>query len=106
MIKKILAVIPARSGSEGLPNKNILEINGKPLFQLSVEYAQNCSLPMQIYLSTDSQKYASLGEKLGIRSHPLRPKSLSSDNSQDFGFMKFSLDYFNQQKMFFEPKSR
>lgn len=44
---KILCIIPARSGSKGLPNKNIMDINGKPMLAWSIEHAQKCKYKMK-----------------------------------------------------------
>ncbi len=59
---KILTLIPARSGSKGIKDKNIKLLNDKPLIQYSIEQAKNSkySSQMRIIVSTDSKKYASI----------------------------------------------
>ncbi|MEG2256599.1 MAG: CMP-N-acetlyneuraminic acid synthetase, partial [Cetobacterium sp.] len=53
MKDKILAIIPARSGSKGLPNKNIKELNGKPLIAYTIEAAIRSEIFSTIFVSTD-----------------------------------------------------
>ncbi len=60
-----LAIITARSGSKGIEDKNIKELNGKPLLAYSIEAARNTSLFAEIMVSTDSEKYASISRELG-----------------------------------------
>jgi CMP-N,N'-diacetyllegionaminic acid synthase len=63
--KKIVAVVPARSGSTGLPNKNILDLGGKPMFAHSVEPALGSSYIQDVYLNSDSDEYLDLGKAHG-----------------------------------------
>ncbi|MBI2108806.1 MAG: acylneuraminate cytidylyltransferase family protein [Parcubacteria group bacterium] len=62
--KTVMAIVPARSGSRGLPNKNIKEILGKPLLAYSIEHAQKIGAD-RILCSTDSQEYADIAKKYG-----------------------------------------
>lgn len=62
---KNLAVITARSGSKGLKDKNIKELNGKPLLAYSIEAALNSKLFDEVYVSTDSKKYAAIAKEYG-----------------------------------------
>lgn len=55
---KRLAIIPARSGSKGLKDKNIIELCGKPLIAYSIEAAVNTNLFDRVIVSTDSEFYA------------------------------------------------
>ena len=82
--KKILAVIPARSGSKGIKNKNIKKLNGKPLISYSIKYARNCKYIDEIIVSTDSKKYANIAKKYHAKVPFLRSKKLSVDNVQDY----------------------
>ena len=70
---KIIAVIPARSGSKGLPNKNIKELAGKPLIAYSIMAAQKTKLIDRIIVSTDSEEYASLAIEYKAEVPFLRP---------------------------------
>ena len=75
-----LAIIPARGGSKGVPNKNLQKINGKSLIAIAVE--KLCSLPFLdgVYVSTDSDEIALEAFKHGAKIHR-RPDSISGDSS-------------------------
>lgn len=60
-----LAIVPARSGSKGLPNKNIKLFNGKPLIAYTIEAAKKSKLFDEIIVSTDSQVYGKIAMKYG-----------------------------------------
>ena len=64
MKKKLIALIPARKGSERVKDKNIQLINGKPLIFYSIRSAQKSKLFDRIIVSTDSKKYAKIAKKL------------------------------------------
>ncbi|MBC3538507.1 cytidylyltransferase domain-containing protein [Rufibacter sediminis] len=76
---KILAIIPARSGSKGVKDKNIYPINGKPLLTYAIETAKQCPEVTDIFISTDSPVYEAIAKEAGARSLGLRPSTLSSD---------------------------
>lgn len=78
---KVLAVIPARAGSVGLPDKNIRMFNGKPLLAWTVEAARACEYIDKIVLSTDSQNYADIAKQYGIQTPFLRPEHLAGSNA-------------------------
>ena len=75
---KILCIIPARSGSKGLPGKNIMNFKGKPMLTWSIEHAQKCKYTnnIRIIVSTDSENwqgdFACSGLKLGGFGAPCR----------------------------------
>lgn len=81
MINRNLAIIPARSGSKGLINKNIRKLNGKPLIAYTIEAAINSRIFSDIIVSTDSQEYADIAVKYGAKVPFLRPKELGADNT-------------------------
>ena len=64
---KILAVIPARAGSKGIPNKNIRIINGKPLIYYSIKNALSSSLITDVIITTDSDAVRIIAEKMGAK---------------------------------------
>lgn len=78
---KHLAVIPARSGSKGLKDKNIRELAGAPLLAYSVRAAQESGLFDRILLSTDSASYAAIGERCGASVPFLRSAQNASDQA-------------------------
>lgn len=77
--KKIIAIITARSGSKGLPDKNIKDLNGKPLIAYTIEAALNSKVFDSVLVSTDSEKYAEISRQYGAEVPFLR----SSENSGD-----------------------
>ena len=79
--KRVLAVIPARGGSKGLENKNILELHGKPLIIWTIEQAMNSKLIDKVVVTTDSQKISDVCKEYGYDVGPLRPPELASDES-------------------------
>ncbi|MDO6709372.1 acylneuraminate cytidylyltransferase family protein [Aliiglaciecola sp. 2_MG-2023] len=91
---KLLVVIPARSGSKSLPNKNIRLLNGKPLIAHSIEYATSSAIVNKTIISTDSQNYADIAMQFGAEVPFIRPAEYSLDTSQDYEFMRHALDFF------------
>ena len=79
--KKILAIIPARSGSQGIKNKNIKTIKKKPLLYYTAKASKNSKYLDKIVLSTDSNIIAKIGMKLGIEVPFLRPKKLAKNQT-------------------------
>lgn len=80
MMRRI-AIIPARSGSKGLKDKNIKELSGKPLIAYSIEAALASKMFDKIFVSTDSQKYADIAIQYGADASFLRSEENSSDTA-------------------------
>ena len=76
--KKIIAVIPARQGSKGIKNKNIIKLNGFPLIAYSISAAKNSKYIDKVFVSTDGKKIKEISEKYGAEIID-RPKSISGD---------------------------
>ena len=81
-MSKLIALIPARGGSKGLPNKNILDLHGRPLIEWSIAFAQAHSCIDGCIVSTDSPKIAELARHCGVEVPFLRSEALSSDNAK------------------------
>ncbi len=90
--KKILAIIPARGGSKGLPGKNIKIMCGKPLIAWSIEHAQKSRYVDDIFISTDSQEIADVAEKYGVQCPELRPQELARDTAPSSEFIVYTLE--------------
>ena len=88
------ALIPARSGSKRIKNKNAKLLNGIPLFAHSILTAQYCELIDEIILSTDSEKYADMAEKYGV-AILIRPPECCTDEATDYDVAKHTLDNFD-----------
>ena len=78
---KNIAIITARSGSKGLKDKNIRELNGKPLMAYSIIAAQKSGLFDEIMVSTDSSRYAEIAKAYGASVPFLRSEELSGDKA-------------------------
>lgn len=76
-----IAVIPARGGSKGIPNKNLVELSGKALIDYTIEAALAANKIDRIILTTDSEVISSHARARGIEVPSLRPADLSSDES-------------------------
>jgi len=77
----LLALIPARAGSKGLPNKNIISCAGKPLIEWSISAAKNVSYIDDVVVSTNSNQIAEVACFAGASVPYLRPEELSTDES-------------------------
>jgi CMP-N-acetylneuraminic acid synthetase len=78
--KTIIGIIPARSGSKGLPHKNIRPFAGKPLMAWTILAALESGLLDEVFVSTDSAGYASVAKQYGASVPFLRPAVLSGDD--------------------------
>lgn len=96
--KKILAVIPARSGSKTIIDKNIRKINGKPMLAYSIEHAKQSKLVTRTIISTDSEKYAKIAADYGCEVPFLRPMELAADDSLDLEVFTHALCYLKEKE--------
>ena len=78
---KNIAVIPARSGSKGLPDKNIRLVNGKPLLAYTLEAALESGCFDTVHVSTDSERYAEIARQYGADVPFLRSAALATDTA-------------------------
>lgn len=99
---KNIAIIPARSGSKGLPDKNIKELNGHPLLYYSIKAAQESGLFSEIMVSTDSEVYAEVAKSCGASVPFLRSKENSGDGSSSWDVIREVLDNYNSLGMRFD----
>ena len=92
IIDEIWALIPARSGSKSIKNKNITNLNGKPLMAYSINHAKKTKYIKRIIFSSDSEKYIEIAKKYGCKDFHLRTKETSSDQASEhsvfFDFIK------------------
>jgi len=79
--REILAIIPARGGSRGIPNKNIRTFAGKPLIAHSIEAATNAPSVQRVIVSTDSENIATIAKEAGAAVPFLRPALLATSES-------------------------
>ena len=90
-MNKILAFIPARGGSKGIPSKNIKLFNGKPLIEWTIKSALEAESLTDIVVSSDSKKILSLSKKLGVDTIK-RPKAISGDKASVESAIKHFLE--------------
>ncbi len=97
---KFIAVIPARSGSKSIKDKNIKKINAKPLIAYSIEQCFKSKVFEKIYISTDSKKYAKICKRYGPVEIVFRSKKISKDNSTDYQMIKHLINSINLDYQF------
>ena len=97
-----LAIIPARSGSKGYPDKNIAMLNGKPLMYYTIHAAALSHCFSEIMVSTDSEKYARIARECGATVPFLRSRSTSEDNAGSWDAVREVLDNYSQQGRTFD----
>jgi CMP-N,N'-diacetyllegionaminic acid synthase len=96
--KETLCLIIARGGSKGLPNKNLLELMGKPLIAWPIIYALSSSLVSDVVVSTDSEEIAQIARKYGAKVPFLRPSVLAGDNATTESVLQHGLQYMEKSE--------
>ncbi len=99
---KVLAIIPARGGSKGVPGKNIRKLNGKPLIGYTVETAKKSKYVNRVVVSTDNQKIANLAKSFGAEIPFVRPKYLAVSSAKTIDVVKHTLKTL-KNKFQYEP---
>jgi len=100
--KTILALIPARGGSKGLPGKNIITLIDRPLVAWSIEQALASSCIDKVVVSTESPEIASIACRYGAQTPFLRPQELATDNAGSIDVILHALDYFKGNHEYFD----
>lgn len=99
---KVLAIIPARGGSKGLPKKNIKPLNGKPLINYSIESALKSTEIQSVMVSTDSVEIIDIAQKAGAIVPFIRPESLSSDTATSKDVLIHAIDFLQKKGQEFD----
>ncbi|MFC2121398.1 cytidylyltransferase domain-containing protein [Bacteroidota bacterium] len=92
MNKKIIAIIPARGGSKGIPGKNIIEVAGRPLISWSIIQAINTKSIIDVYVSTNDKEIANISKQYGAKII-WRPDELSNDVSTSESAIIHAVEY-------------
>lgn len=92
-MSEVVAIIPARSGSKSVVDKNIKSLAGHPLLSYSVAAAQLSKHINRIIVSTDSEEYASIAKEFGAEVPFLRPQILSHDEASDRDFLLHAMKW-------------
>ena len=95
MVKRpeVLAVIPARGGSKGIPRKNIKDFSGFPLIAYSIAAAKQSQLVTRVIVSTDDAEIAEIARQWGAETPFLRPEEFARDNTLDLPVLQHGLDW-------------
>lgn len=90
---EILALVPARGGSKGLPGKNILPLGGKPLIAWTIEAALGSRFISECIVSTDNEEIASVARAAGASVPFLRPANLADDTASSLDVVLHTLEW-------------
>lgn len=95
---EVWAIIPARSGSKGVPDKNIKMLAGHPLIAYSIQAAKKTPSITRVIVSTNSTKYAEIAEKYGAETPFIRPPDISGDKATDIEFFRHLIEWFRHEE--------
>lgn len=95
--KSIIAMIPARGGSRGLPGKNIKELCGKPLIAWSIEAGLDSKYIDEVMVTTDSEEIAQIAREFGASVPFMRPPVLASDTATSFDAIKHAINFYEKE---------
>lgn len=98
---KVLAIIPARSESKSVKDKNIRLIMGKPMMAFSIEHALKSKYINRVIVSTDSERYAKIAREYGAEVPFLRPLEYATDTALDIDVFKHALNYLQEKEDYF-----
>lgn len=91
----MIAIVPARGGSKGLPGKNIKPLCGKPMIAYTIEEAKKSKYISEVIISTDSEEIEEIAIKYGAKSLFSRPKYLASDTAKAIDNYIYTVDRLN-----------
>ena len=97
--KSITAIIPARGGSKGIPDKNIKIIGGKPLIAWTIETARRSKYIDRVITTTDSDKIAGICKEYNCEVPFMRPKHLANDSAKGTDVILHTLDWLKLKKI-------
>ena len=93
MVTEVLAIIPARGGSKGIPGKNIRDFAGYPLIAWSIAAAQLSRLVTRVIVSTDDERIAMVARGYGAETPFVRPADLAQDTTPDFPVFEHAIQW-------------
>lgn len=92
----ILGLVPARSGSQELKNKNLLKIKGKTLIELTLIQAKKSKYINKVFLSTDSTDYKKILKKLNLENKYIRPKKLATNTASIYDVARHAVRWYEK----------
>ncbi len=95
--KKILAIIPARGGSKGIPRKNVKAICGKPMITYTIEAAKGCKYIDKVIVSTDDEEIADISMRAGAIVPFNRPEELATDDAKTIDVVLHAVEFYEQK---------
>ena len=95
---EVLAIIPARGGSKGIPRKNIKSFAGYPLIAYSIAAALQSELTTRVIVSTDDEEIAETARKWGAETPFMRPAELAADNTLDLPVFQHALTWLKENE--------
>lgn len=95
---KVLGIVGIRSGSKGVPNKNIRDLSGKPLVGWVLDAAQRSESINRLVVSTDSEQYEEIARACGAEVPYLRPSELAHDKSSEIDYVRHMLDWLDKNE--------
>lgn len=99
---KILAIIPVRGGSKGVPGKNIKLLNGKPLLGYTSEIALQSKHLTEVIISSEDEQIMEVAKGLKIKVPFVRPMELAQDNTPTIDVIVHALQWYENQNIFFD----
>ena len=97
-----LVIIPARSGSKGIPGKNIKPLNGKPLIYYTIDAARSIVDDTHICVSTDDDSIIKTVENYGLRVPFKRPQNLATDTASTYDVLLHALHFYEEKGEHFD----
>ena len=99
---RILAIIPVRGGSKGIPGKNIKLLDGKPLLAYTSELALQSGYLTEVIVSTEDEPIGEVAKSLGVQVPFMRPMALAQDDTPTIDVLIHALEWYKNQTIFFD----
>ena len=100
--KKVLAIIPARGGSKGIPRKNVKAISGKPMIQYTIEAAKDCEYIDKVIVSTEDEEIADISMRAGAIVPFSRPEELATDEAKIIDVVMHAVEFYVRKAEHFD----
>lgn len=100
--KSVVAIIPARGGSKGLPGKNIRELCGKPLIAWTIERALGSRHVDRVIVSTDSEEIAQISRRYGAEVPFMRPAAFATDEASSYQVIAHAIGHYHRENLSFD----
>jgi CMP-N-acetylneuraminic acid synthetase len=96
-MSRVLGLVPARAGSKGIPDKNIRPLAGRSLLAYAVQAAAGSGVIDRVILSTDAERVADEGRRVGLEVPFMRPAGLAADETPMLPVIEHAVDALTQQ---------